>query len=102
MPTFIGTELENTGKFAMDKNFNEEKEAEESKVDNVEESKVSITSINKKNDKLDTSITSTRKKKYIVYKIEESRDNSVSNRQNKISLLEKIIKPSEVIITREI
>ena len=34
-PNLIGTELDKTGKITKDKNMNEEKETEESKVDNI-------------------------------------------------------------------
>ena len=45
----IGTELYKTVKITKDKNVNEEKK-EESKVDNVEESHASITSIKNEDD----------------------------------------------------
>ena len=54
----IGRELDNTGKLTKDKKFNEEKETEESKVDNVEEYRACFTSIKKKDDTVNTSITS--------------------------------------------
>ena len=57
---------------------------EESKVDNVEEARASITSITKKDD--------------IVDEIEYPRATSVSNRPNLIILLENITKTPKIII----
>ena len=74
---------------------------EESKVDNIEESRASITSIKKKDNIVDAYITSIKNKDYTVYTVEESRSTSVSNRPNEITLLEKITKSSEVIIPKD-
>ena len=69
-PTFIGPELEKTGKLAKTKSVNEEKETAgsneeketvESKVDNVKEDWSYITSIKDKGDIFNASITSIKK-----------------------------------------
>ena len=85
LPKFIGPEFEKTGKLAKNKNVNEEKETEESKVDHFQEDRESITSIKKKYDIDDSYIVSIKKKNGTVNKVGKSRDKSVSNRPNKIS-----------------
>ena len=60
LPTLIDPELYKTGKLTKDKQFSEEKEMKESKVDNVEESQASIISIKEKNDKVEAYITYTK------------------------------------------
>ena len=66
---FIGNELDNTGKIANDKNVNEEKGTEYSRVNNVEESKASITSIKNKYGIVNAYITSINKKDDIFGKV---------------------------------
>ena len=67
-PNLIDPELERTGKLTKDKNVNQEKETEESKLDSVEEARSSITFI--------------KNKDYIVDKVDQPRYTSVYNRSN--------------------
>ena len=83
----IGPELEKTRKLAKDKNVNKEKEREESKVYNYKEDRAYITSIKNKNDIVNASITSIKKKYDVFYEVEEERSTSVCNRRNKITQL---------------
>ena len=103
-------ELDKTGKFTQDKSVNEEKETAksneeketvESKVDNVKEYLSSITSIIKKGDIVNASITSIKNKSDKFDRVDKSRTTSVSNKPNKITQLEKRPKPSEVIIPKD-
>ena len=100
-PILISSEIEKTGEFIKDKSVNEEKEMDESKVDNVEESQVSITSIRNNNDKANKDIISIKNDNDTVDKSEDSRTTSVSNRPNKLLQFEKIPKPLEVTITED-
>ena len=56
--TLIGPQFDNTGKIIKNKTVNDEKETAESKVDNVEEARASITSTKNNNEKVDASINS--------------------------------------------
>ena len=69
-PNLIGPELDNTGKLAKDKIVHEEKETEETKVDNVEEGWASINSIKEKDTIINAYIDSIKKKDNTVNKID--------------------------------
>ena len=97
----IGPDLDKTDKITKDKNVNEEKETEESKVDNAEEARVYITPIKNKDSIVNAYNNYTKEKDYTVNKVEESRATSVYNGPNEITQLKKITKPSELIITKE-
>ena len=74
---------------------------EESKVDNVEESWASITSIKNKDNIVDAYITSIKKKDDIFNGVGEPRDTSLSNRTNEITKFGNKTKPAELIISQE-
>ena len=100
-PNLIDPEFEKTGKLNKDKNVSEEKETAESKVDNAEEDRESITSIKKKDDIVNAYINSIKRMYDTVDKVDKSRATSVSNIPNEITQLENITKTSGIIIPTE-